>query len=172
MAGRGTTMGGHRDPRLPLPCADGTALQPERAEALTDEEAKTCSRQDIASKVITPDILLQPHMASLEMLFYPQSSTGSFPASYKGAIFAAEHGSWNRARRGGYEVVMAPTQNGKATGEYADFLTGFVTADGQVWGRPVGVAVANDGALLVTDDGSRSVWRVTYIGGGKQVAAR
>jgi glucose/arabinose dehydrogenase len=93
------------------------------------------------------------------MLFYDGSQ---FPAEYKGDVFAAEHGSWNRAKRAGYEVIRAPVRNGKATGEYEDFLTGFVTADGRVWGRPVGVAVAKDGSLFVSDDGSQSIWRVSY----------
>jgi glucose/arabinose dehydrogenase len=132
-------MGGHQDPRL-------MGTHPE-----------------LKSKVITPDVLVQPHMASLGMTFYPTSKS-TFPSQYNGDGFAAEHGSWNRANRGGYEVIRIPMKNGKATGEYEDFLTGFVTPDGQVWGRPVGVAVGHDGALYVTDDGSRSVWRVTYTG--------
>ena len=65
-------------------------------------------------------------------------------------------------RRTGYKVIRVPMRNGKATGEYEDFLTGFVTPDGDVWGRPVGVAVAKDGALLVTDDGSNTIWRITH----------
>lgn len=115
---------------------------------------------ELKDKVIVPDVLLQPHQASLEMLFYQGNQ---FPAAYRGDIFAAEHGSWNKAVRTGYEVVRVPLhQDGHATGEYQDFLTGFVTAAGEVWGRPVGVAVASDGALMVTDDGSDSVWRVSY----------
>jgi glucose/arabinose dehydrogenase len=102
-------------------------------------------------------------MASLEMNFYPDHKT-SFPASYDGGAFAAEHGSWNRAKRAGYNVIFIPMKNGHATGEYDDFLDGFVTKDGQVWGRPVGVAVAPDGSLFVTDDGSRSLWHVVYTG--------
>jgi len=102
-------------------------------------------------------------MASLEMVFYPTHKE-QFPADYDGDAFAAEHGSWNRKNRAGYEVIRIPLHDGKATGEYDDFLTGFVTPDGQVWGRPVGVAVASDGSLFVTDDGSRSVWHVTYTG--------
>ena len=92
---------------------------------------------ELQSKVITPDILVNPHFASLEMLFYEGSQ---FPAEYKGDGFAAEHGSWNRAQRAGYEVIRLPMKNGHATGEYEDFLTGFVNPDGTVWGRPVGVA--------------------------------
>jgi glucose/arabinose dehydrogenase len=118
---------------------------------------------ELQSKVLTPDVLLQPHFASLEMTFY---NGAQFPSDYKGDIFAAEHGSWNKAKRAGYEVIVAPVKDGKATGEYMDFLTGFVTADGKVWGRPVGVAVATDGSLFVTDDGSGSIWHVRYVGSG------
>ncbi|MGA2635001.1 MAG: sorbosone dehydrogenase family protein [Terracidiphilus sp.] len=116
---------------------------------------------ELQSKVITPDILVNPHFASLEMLFYEGSQ---FPAEYKDDGFAAEHGSWNRAQRSGYEVIRLPMKNGHATGEYEDFLTGFVNPDSTVWGRPVGVAVANDGSLFVSDDGSRSIWHVIYKG--------
>ena len=155
-------MGGHQDPRLPHPCANGTGPNLQAA-ALTSEQARDCKRVDMSSKVITPDVLVQPHMASLEMLFYPTGKT-QFPASYAGDAFAAEHGSWNRKNRAGYEVIHIPMHNGHATGEYEDFLTGFVTPEGQVWGRPVGVAVGNDGSLFVTDDGTRSVWHVSYTG--------
>jgi glucose/arabinose dehydrogenase len=115
---------------------------------------------ELASKVIVPDVLLQPHYASLQLTFYDGKQ---FPAAYQGDIFAAEHGSWNRSVRNGYQVVRVPL-HGKATasGEYEDFLTGFVTADGKVWGRPVGVDVAGDGALMVSDDGSNSIWRVSH----------
>jgi glucose/arabinose dehydrogenase len=156
-------MGGHRDPRREDPCANGTGPNPQLAKPLTDAEAKDCKRENIASKVRTPDVLVQPHMASLEMNFYPQQKS-SFPAAYSGGAFAAEHGSWNRKMRAGYNVIFIPMKNGHANGEYDDFLDGFVTKDGQVWGRPVGVAVAPDGSLFVTDDGSRSVWRVVYTG--------
>ena len=131
-------MGGHPDPRLP-------GRHPE-----------------LKNKVLTPDVLVQPHDASLEMTFYEGKQ---FPREYAGDIFAAEHGSWNRAVRSGYEVLRVPLhQQGRATGEYEDFLTGFVTPEGKVWGRPVGVAVAKDGSLLVSDDGSNSIWRVSYEG--------
>ncbi len=116
-------------------------------------------RPELKNKVIVPDVLLQPHLASLEMTFYNEKQ---FPPEYAGDIFAAEHGSWNRSARAGYEVVRVPLDQGHASGVYEDFLTGFVTADGRVWGRPVGVTVAKDGSLLVTDDGSNSIWRVVY----------
>ena len=116
---------------------------------------------ELKDKVIVPDVLLQSHSASLDMTFYDGKQ---FPKAYAEDGFAAEHGSWNRARRTGYKVVRIPLNKGKATGEYEDFLTGFVTPEGNVWGRPVGVTVAKDGALLVTDDGSNTVWRVSYAG--------
>ena len=117
---------------------------------------------ELKSKVITPDVLLQPHNASLELTFYEGKQ---FPAEYRGDIFAAQHGSWNRAPRTGYEVVRVPLhQTGHADGQYEDFLTGFVLPNGDVWGRPVGVAVSPDGSLLVSDDGSDSIWRVSYMG--------
>lgn len=119
-------------------------------------------RPDLKDKVLMPDVLLQAHSASLALTFY----TGTqFPAEYRGHVFAAEHGSWNRANRTGYKVIYAPIVNGRATGEYVDFLTGFAWPNGDVWGRPVGVVVARDGSLLVSDDGSNSVWRVSYGAG-------
>jgi glucose/arabinose dehydrogenase len=131
-------MGGHQDPRH-------KGKHPE-----------------LKDKVITPDVILQPHNASLGMAFYDGKQ---FPGEYQGDIFAAEHGSWNRAIRVGYELIRIPLhQTGHASGEYEDFMTGFVTDDGRVWGRPVSVAVAPDGSLLVTDDGSKSIWRVRYVG--------
>lgn len=114
---------------------------------------------ELKDKVLLPDVLLQAHSASLCLAFYQGQQ---FPQQYRGQIFAAEHGSWNRSRRTGYKVIVALRESGKATGEYEDFLTGFVTPGGDVWGRPVGVAVASDGSLLVTDDGSNSIWRVSY----------
>jgi glucose/arabinose dehydrogenase len=117
---------------------------------------------ELKDKVITPDVILQPHNASLEMTFYDGKQ---FPSEYAGDIFASEHGSWNRSPRAGYEVIRVPLhQTGHASGEYEDFLTGFVIDDESVWGRPVGVTVAPDGSLLVSDDGSGSIWRITYTG--------
>jgi len=127
-------MGDHHDPRLP-------------------------EKPELGKKAIVPDVLLRPHSASLGMTFYEGTQ---FPSQYKGDIFAAEHGSWNRSSRTGYEVIRVPLDNGHAKGEYEDFITGFVNSDGTVWGRPVGVAVASDGSLMVTDDSSKSIWRVSY----------
>jgi glucose/arabinose dehydrogenase len=117
---------------------------------------------ELAEKAIVPDVLLQPHNASLNLTFYEGKQ---FPQEYAGDIFAAEHGSWNKGVRVGYEVIRVPLHHtNRASGEYQDFLTGFVLPDGNVWGRPVGVTVAADGSLLVSDDGSQSIWRVSYAG--------
>ena len=92
----------------------------------------------------------------------PAKAWPMVPPGFKVELFAAEHGSWNRATRTGYELIRVPMhQKGRATGEYEDFMTGFVTEDGHVWGRPVGVAVAQDGSLLVSDDGSNAIWRIS-----------
>ena len=116
------------------------------------------ARPDLKDKVTVPDVLLQPHSASLGMTFYQGNS---FPAEYRGDAFAAEHGSWNRSKRTGYKVIRIRMKDGKPIGEYEDFVTGFVVNDSDVWGRPVGVAVAKDGALLISEDGNGSIWRVT-----------
>lgn len=119
------------------------------------------ARPELRDKVIVPDVLLQSHYASLQISFY----TGKmFPKEYRNEAFAAEHGSWNRAKRTGYKVIRIPQKNGVPTGEFEDFMTGFVTLDGNVWGRPVGVDFMKDGSMLVTDDGSNTIWRVIYIG--------
>lgn len=106
-----------------------------------------------------PDILLQPHMASLQMMFY---TGGQFPADYRGSLFAAQHGSWNRAKRTGYKIIRGIVKDGAPTGEYEDFVTGFVIDDAASWGRPVGVAQARDGSLLFSEDGNGTIWRVTH----------
>jgi glucose/arabinose dehydrogenase len=119
------------------------------------------ARPDLAGKTVTPDVLLQPHSASLGMTFY----TGAmFPPDYRDSAFAALHGSWNRTRRTGYKIVRIIMSDGKPTGEYEDFLTGFVIDGARVWGRPVGAATGKDGSLFVTEDGNGTIWRVTYTG--------
>jgi len=118
-------------------------------------------RPDLAGKVTIPDVLIQAHSAPLNIAFYAGKN---FPAEYQGDAFVALHGSWNRGIRTGYKVVRLRFKDGKPTGEYEDFITGFVISDDEVWGRPVGVAVAKDGALIVTEDGSGTIWRVTHGG--------
>jgi hypothetical protein len=116
---------------------------------------------DLAGTVLTPDVLIQPHSAPLGIALYEGSQ---FPAEYRGDVFVAFHGSWNRAVRTGYKVVRIRMTDGVPTGGYEDFLTGFVADDGNVWGRPVGVTVAKDGALIVSDDASGTLWRIAYTG--------
>ena len=116
-------------------------------------------RPDLKGKVTIPDVLIQAHSASLGLTFYEGSA---FPAEYVGDGFAAEHGSWNRSKRTGYKVIRIRLKDGVPTGEYEDFVTGFVLNDSDVWGRPVGVAVTRDGALLVSEDASGTIWRVTH----------
>jgi glucose/arabinose dehydrogenase len=120
------------------------------------------ARPDLAGKVTVPDVLVEAHSASLGMTFYdaPEGAPAAFPPEYRGDGFAAFHGSWNRSKRTGYKVVRIPQRDGVPTGEYEDFVTGFVVDAARVWGRPVGVAVARDGALLVTEDGNGTIWRV------------
>jgi glucose/arabinose dehydrogenase len=99
------------------------------------------------------------------MMFY---SGAQFPAEYTGNVFAAEHGSWNRGRRTGYKIIRALVKDGVPSGEYEDFVTGFVLNDEQVWGRPVGIAQARDGSLLFSDDGNGTLWRVSYTNNASQ----
>ena len=122
-------------------------------------------RPDLGGQAIVPDVLVQAHSASLEIVFYTATNGAAvFPAEYRGDIFAAFHGSWNRSSRTGYKVVRVRLSHGVPTGEYDDFLTGFVVDNRSVWGRPVGVTVAHDGALLVTEDGNGTLWRISYGG--------
>jgi glucose/arabinose dehydrogenase len=131
-------LGGHEDPRL-------KGIRP-----------------DLKNKVIVPDLLLQAHSAPLGMAVYhaPPGAAHAFPGEYEGDLFVALHGSWNRGIRTGYKVVRVFMKNGVPTGQYQDFMTGMVLSDRDVWGRPAGVAVAADGALLVADDAGGVVWRI------------
>lgn len=114
---------------------------------------------ELRDTVLVPDVLLPSHTASLQIAFY----TGTqFPAEYRGDIFSGQNGSWNRSIHSGYEVIRVLMEEGRATGVFEDFLTGFLTPAGDVWGKPVGVGVAADGSLLVSDDGSGSIWRVRH----------
>jgi glucose/arabinose dehydrogenase len=119
-------------------------------------------RPDLKDKITVPDVLIQAHSASMGMVIYEGDQ---FPSEYAGDAFAAQHGSWNRAKRTGYKVVRVRLKDGEPSGEYEDFVTGFVVNDAAVWARPVGIAVAHDGALLVSEDGNGTIWRVSYRGG-------
>jgi glucose/arabinose dehydrogenase len=123
-----------------------------------EDPRHTGARPDLRGKVTVPDVLIQAHSASLGLTFYDSTA---FPSEYRGDGFAAEHGSWNRSKRTGYKVIRIRLRDGVPTGEYQDFVTGFVLNDSEVWGRPVGVAVAHDGALLVSEDGNGTIWRIT-----------
>jgi hypothetical protein len=115
-------------------------------------------REDLRDKVTVPDVLIQAHSAALEIVFYDGNQ---FPAEYKADGFVALHGSWNRTKRTGYKIVRIPTKDGVPTGEYEDFVIGFGINDANTWGRPVGITVAKDGALLFSEDGNSTIWRVT-----------
>jgi glucose/arabinose dehydrogenase len=132
-------MGAHEDPRL------------------------KGDRPDLKDKVSVPDVPYQAHSAALGLVFYTATSGKSaFPAEYAGDGFAMLHGSWNRGLRTGHKVVRVRMNNGVPTGEYDDFLTGFIVDGGDAWGRPVSGAVLSDGSLLVSDDGANVIFRVSY----------
>lgn len=122
-------------------------------------------RTDLQAKALMPDLLFHAHSAPLGLVFYEGTQ---FPAAYKGDAFVALHGSWNSAAPTGYKVVRVPFKNGRPTGSYENFVTGFWNGTGpagapaRVWGRPAGLAVAKDGSLLIADDAGKVVWRVTY----------
>jgi glucose/arabinose dehydrogenase len=121
-------------------------------------------RPDLVAKTKTPDVLFEAHSAPLGLVFYDASQ---FPAAYRGDAFVALHGSWNSSRPTGYKIVRVKFHNGRPENGYEDFLTGFWdggTSPALVWGRPVGLAVARDGSLLIADDTGGAVWRVSYVG--------
>lgn len=120
-------------------------------------------RPDLKGKTITPDVPYEAHSAAVGFAFYTATSGKSaFPSEYVGDAFAVFHGSWNRADRTGHKVVRVTMKNGVPTGEYTDFLTGFITADGKPWARPASVTVAGDGALLLSDDDGNVIYRISY----------
>ena len=132
-------MGNHEDPRL-------------KGE-----------RPDLAGKVAVPDVPFQSHSAALNLVFYTATSGASaFPKEYVGDGFAVMHGSWNRAFRTGHKVVRVRMKDGVPTGEYDDFLVGFIADDGNAWARPVGAVVASDGSLLISEDGNNTIYRISY----------
>jgi glucose/arabinose dehydrogenase len=131
------------------------------------EEPRIADRRpDLKGKVTIPDVLFQAHSAPISAVFYPTnvSGPGAFPAEYRGDAFVTLHGSENRAGRTGHKVVRVKLKDGAPTGEYQDFVTGFVLDTQNVWGRPAGIAVLNDGSLLFTDDVGGRLWRVAYTG--------
>ena len=135
-------MGAHEDPRIP----------------------ETERRKDLVASTLTPQVALEPHCAVLDFLFY----TGKqFPAEYRNGAFLANHGSSNRADRVGYSISFVPFKDGKPSGPVRDFATGWMLAPDQkeVWGRPVGVLQLHDGSMLVSDDGGKVVWRVSFTKG-------
>ncbi|HEY4126064.1 MAG TPA: sorbosone dehydrogenase family protein [Rhizomicrobium sp.] len=121
-----------------------------------DERVKP-QRPDMVAKAKAPDYALGAHVAALGLAFY---SATAFPPAYQGGAFIGEHGSWNRSPYVGYKVVYVPFKNGMPSGPPQDFLTGFLPQDGTAYGRPVGVTLAPDGALLVADDTGNAIWRV------------
>jgi glucose/arabinose dehydrogenase len=120
--------------------------------------------QDLAAKAVVPDVLIQSHSAPLGAVFY---TGGMFPPEYQNDAFVALHGSWNRSLRTGYKIIRVRFRDGKPVGGYEDFMTGWLLGgtNRNVWGRPVGLLVARDGALLVSDDGGHRIWRVAYSQG-------
>jgi glucose/arabinose dehydrogenase len=112
-------------------------------------------------KAIVPDYALSSHVAPLGLTFY---TADSLPNKYRGGAFVGEHGSWDRSQFNGYKVVFVPFNGGHPNGKAEDVVTGFLDADGQARGRPVGVAIDKTGALLIADDVGNTVWRVTAAG--------
>lgn len=118
---------------------------------------------ELVKKTIVPDVLLGSHVAVLDFIFY----TGNqFPAEYRGGAFLAFHGSWNRSKRVGQSVAFIPFKNGKPSGDLHEVLTGWMLSpdEREVWGRPVGLLQLQDGSVLVSDDGGRKIWRISYQG--------
>ncbi len=120
-------------------------------------------RPDLAGKTITPDVPYQAHSASVGFTFYTaKSGSSAFPSEYVGDAFAVFHGSWNRSSRTGHKVVRVPIENGKPTGQYVDFLVGFIGPDGKPWARPSEIVETNDGSLLLGDDDGNVIYRISY----------
>jgi glucose/arabinose dehydrogenase len=120
-------------------------------------------RPDLKGKITLPDVPYQAHSAAVGFTFYTaRSGRSAFPAEYVGDGFAVFHGSWNRSSRTGHKVVRVPIKNGAPTGEYVDFLVGFITPDGKPWARPSEIVEANDGSLLLSDDDANLIYRISY----------
>jgi glucose/arabinose dehydrogenase len=120
-------------------------------------------RPDLVEKAIVPDYALGAHTASLGLTFADGSS---LPPQFSNGAFVGQHGSWNRDPRSGYKVIFVPFEGGKPAGDPVDVLTGFISADDEALGRPVGVALDKQGALLVADDVGNRIWRVSAAAQG------
>lgn len=127
-----------------------------------EEPRRKGENPELVAKTIVPDVLLTSHSAALGIVFY----TGkNFPKDYTGDAFVALHGSWNRQKLTGYKVIRIRFNKGKVVGnQYEDFVSGWLPDENsnEVWGRPVGLLVHSDGSLLITDDGAKKIWRVSY----------
>lgn len=120
-------------------------------------------RPDLKGKTLRPDVPFVSHSAAVNILFYNATSGASaFPREHVGEGFVVLHGSWNRGHRTGHKIVRLPMRNGVPTGEYIDFLTGFITPENGAWGRPVAITVLKDGSMLLADDGANLIYRITY----------
>lgn len=124
-----------------------------------EDPAWADARPDLVGDVRIPDVLIQAHSSALNAVFYEGLA---FPAAYRGDAFVTLHGSHSRPDRTGYKVIRVPMKEGKPAGGYEDFMTGFVVDNGHVWGRPAGITVTRDGALLVSDDANGTIYRVTH----------
>jgi glucose/arabinose dehydrogenase len=116
-------------------------------------------RPALVKKTIVPEVDLGPHTASLGLAFYKEKA---FPQKYQNTAFIAQHGSWNRDPISGYKVVFVPFEDGKPAGKAQDFLTGFIVDPkrNEVRGRSVGIVILPDGAMLLTDDKTNTIWRI------------
>ena len=141
---------------------NGPHAEPRHAEEEAYAEIYNAEHHaEMVGKTLYPDVLLGAHVAVLDIKFY----TGTqFPEEYRGGLFLAFHGSWNRAERTGYSVAFIPFKDGRPQSGPQDFLTGWMLGSDmtEVWGRPVGLLLLKDGSMLVSDDGGRKIWRVSY----------
>lgn len=138
-------------------------LTPDRLDPRHLKADGKSTRPDLAAKTRTPDVLFEAHSAALGLKFY---TGNTFPEKYRNGAFVAFRGSWNRSQGTGYKIVFVPFSDGRPTGQYEDFLTGFLL-DPKVpttWGRPVGLLILNDGSLLFTDEANNRIYRVQYAG--------
>ena len=132
-------------------------------------------RPDLRGRALVPDVLYQAHSAPLDLMFYSAShGPSAFPDEYIGDAFAVFHGSWNRGSRTGYKIVRVRMTHGVPSGNYEDFLTGFIVDNAKVWGRPVALLELGDGSMLLSDDAANVIYRISYapVGEPRQGSAR